>query len=104
LQVLREGVIPFLGRHLFKCRRTAVQIKSDPLFKFTGLRNPVGFGQAFGKTGQKPGFSAKSKEAVPKTEVLEQPQIPLKNRLARQATGWSNSLPVPSKRTKAPCL
>jgi hypothetical protein len=30
--------------------------------------------QALGKTGQKPGFSIKSKEAVPKTEVLEQPQ------------------------------
>jgi hypothetical protein len=25
--------------------------------------NPVGFGQALGKTGQKPGFSAKSKKA-----------------------------------------
>jgi hypothetical protein len=25
--------------------------------------------QALGKTGQKPGFSIKSKEAVPKTEV-----------------------------------
>jgi hypothetical protein len=34
---------------------------------------PVGFGQALGKTGQKPGFSVKSREAVPKTEVLEQP-------------------------------
>jgi hypothetical protein len=30
--------------------------------------------QALGKTGQKPVFSSKSKEAVPKTEVLEQPQ------------------------------
>jgi hypothetical protein len=30
--------------------------------------------QALGKIGQKPGFSTKSKEAVPKTEVLEQPQ------------------------------
>jgi hypothetical protein len=29
--------------------------------------------QALGKTGQ--GFSPKSKEAVPKTEVLEQPQL-----------------------------
>jgi hypothetical protein len=28
--------------------------------------------QAFGKTGQKPSFSVKSKEAVPKSEVLEQ--------------------------------
>jgi hypothetical protein len=27
--------------------------------------------QAFRKTGQKPGFSIKSKEAVPKAEVLE---------------------------------
>ncbi|MDR2759115.1 MAG: hypothetical protein LBB78_07030 [Spirochaetaceae bacterium] len=31
--------------------------------------------QAPGKTGQNPGFSIKSKEAVPKTEVLEQPQL-----------------------------
>jgi hypothetical protein len=36
------------------------------------VQNPVGFGQALGKTGQKPGFSVKSKEAVPKIEVLEQ--------------------------------
>jgi hypothetical protein len=34
-------------------------------------QNPVGFEQTSGKTGQKPGFSVKSKEAVPKTEVLE---------------------------------
>jgi hypothetical protein len=39
------------------------------------FQNPVGFGQAPGKTGQEPGFSAKSKEAVPRTEVLEQPQL-----------------------------
>jgi hypothetical protein len=39
------------------------------------FQNPVGFGQALGKTGQKPGFSVKSKEAVPKPEVLEQPQV-----------------------------
>jgi hypothetical protein len=39
------------------------------------FQNPVSFGQALGKTGQKPGFSPKSKEAVPKTEVLEQPQM-----------------------------
>jgi tetratricopeptide (TPR) repeat protein len=39
------------------------------------FQNPVGFGQALGKTGQKPGFPPKSKEAVPKTEVLEQPQL-----------------------------
>jgi hypothetical protein len=31
--------------------------------------------QALGKTGQKPGFSIKSKKAVPKTEVLEQPHL-----------------------------
>jgi tetrapyrrole methylase family protein/MazG family protein len=43
------------------------------------LQNPVGFGQALGKTGQKPGFSPESKEAVPKTEVLEQPHV-TKNR------------------------
>jgi hypothetical protein len=39
------------------------------------FQNPVGFEQAPGKTGQNPGFSVKSKEAVPKTEVLEQPQL-----------------------------
>jgi hypothetical protein len=31
--------------------------------------------QALGKTGQKPGFSSKSKETVPKAEVLEQPHM-----------------------------
>jgi hypothetical protein len=43
------------------------------------FQNPVGFGQALGKTGQKPGFFPKSKEAVPKTEVLEQPQLAINN-------------------------
>jgi hypothetical protein len=38
------------------------------------FQNPVGFEQAPGKTGQKTYFSLKSKEAVPKAEVLEQPQ------------------------------
>jgi hypothetical protein len=39
------------------------------------FQNPVGFEQAPEKTGQKPGFSIKSKEAVPKTEVLERPLV-----------------------------
>jgi hypothetical protein len=39
------------------------------------LQNPVGFEQAPGKTGQRPGFSVNSKEAVPKTEFLEQPHL-----------------------------
>jgi hypothetical protein len=39
------------------------------------FQNPVGFEQVPGKTGQRPDFSAKSKEAVPKTEVLEPPQL-----------------------------
>jgi hypothetical protein len=39
------------------------------------FQNSVSFGQALGKTGQKSGFSLKSKEAVPKTEVLEQPLL-----------------------------
>jgi hypothetical protein len=39
------------------------------------FQNSVSFGQALGKTGQKPGFSPKSKEAVPKTEILEQPRL-----------------------------
>jgi hypothetical protein len=43
------------------------------------FQNSVSFGQALGKTGQKPGFSAKSKEAVPKAEVLEQPRILIQN-------------------------
>jgi hypothetical protein len=34
--------------------------------------------QALGKTGQRPRFFLKSKEAVPKTEVLEQPHLILK--------------------------
>jgi hypothetical protein len=32
---------------------------------------PGWFGQVLGKIGQKPGFFTKSKETVPKTEVLE---------------------------------
>jgi hypothetical protein len=39
------------------------------------FQNPVGFEQALGKTGQEPGFSVKSKETVPKAEVLEQPHL-----------------------------
>jgi hypothetical protein len=38
LQVLQEGIIPVLERQLFKCCRTYVQIISDSLFKFAGLR------------------------------------------------------------------
>jgi hypothetical protein len=38
-------------------------------------QNPVSFGQALRKTGQRPGFSLKSKETVPKTEILEQPPL-----------------------------
>jgi hypothetical protein len=38
------------------------------------FQNPVGFEQAHGKTGRKPGFSPKFKVAVPKAEGLEQPQ------------------------------
>jgi hypothetical protein len=39
------------------------------------FQNSVSFEQALGKIGLKPAFSLKSKEAVPKTEVLEQPQL-----------------------------
>jgi hypothetical protein len=39
------------------------------------FQNQVGFEQAPGKTGQKPGFSVNSRESVPKTEILEQPRI-----------------------------
>jgi ATP-dependent RNA helicase RhlB len=50
----------------------AAEKKSGILSLF---QNPVGFGQALGKTGQKPGGSIKSKGAVPKTEVLKQPLL-----------------------------
>ncbi|MDR2160379.1 MAG: hypothetical protein LBP23_09980 [Treponema sp.] len=50
----------------------------NPLSLF---QNPVGFEQAPGKTGQKPGFSVKSKETVPKTEVLEQPPLTKKENI-----------------------
>jgi hypothetical protein len=39
------------------------------------FQNPVGFGTTSWKNRSKPGFSPKSMEAVPKPEVLEQPQI-----------------------------
>ncbi|MDR0597486.1 MAG: hypothetical protein LBG14_03150, partial [Treponema sp.] len=37
------------------------------------FQNPVGFEPGSWKNRQKPDFSTKFKEAVPKTEVLEQP-------------------------------
>jgi hypothetical protein len=39
------------------------------------FQNPVVFPQALGKSDHRPAFSLKSKVAVPKTEVLEQPPI-----------------------------
>jgi hypothetical protein len=39
------------------------------------FQNPVGFEPGSSKNRQKPGFSTKFTEAVPKTEVLEQPQL-----------------------------
>jgi len=39
------------------------------------FQNSVSFENGFGKTGQKPSFSFKSKDAFPKTEVLEKPLI-----------------------------
>jgi hypothetical protein len=39
------------------------------------FQNPVGFEPGSWKNRQKPGFSTQFKEAVPKTEVLEQPQL-----------------------------
>ena len=39
------------------------------------FQNSVSFGTSFGKIGFLADFSFKSKVAVPKTEVLEQPQI-----------------------------
>jgi hypothetical protein len=39
------------------------------------FQNPVGFETTSWKSGQMPAFPCKSKVAVPKTEVLEQPRI-----------------------------
>jgi hypothetical protein len=39
------------------------------------FQNSVSFGTGFRKSGLKPAFSIKFKIAVPKPEVLEQPQI-----------------------------
>jgi hypothetical protein len=39
------------------------------------FQNPVGFGTTSWKSGQMPAFPLKSNVAVPKTEVLEQPQL-----------------------------
>jgi hypothetical protein len=44
------------------------------------FQNPVGFETGFRKSGLKPVFSFKSKEAVPKAEVLEQPHFTVKRR------------------------
>jgi hypothetical protein len=52
-------------------------------FSLSLFQNPVGFEQAPGKPGQKPGFSVKSKEAVPITEALEQPPLTLLYRNTR---------------------
>jgi hypothetical protein len=62
------------SKNLFDFFDLAVKILPK-LGSLSLLQNPVGFGQALGKTGQKPGFSTKFKEAVPKTEVLEQPRF-----------------------------
>jgi hypothetical protein len=39
------------------------------------FQHPVGFETTSWKSGQMPAFPCKSKVAVPKTEVLEQPQL-----------------------------
>jgi len=39
------------------------------------FQNSVSFGRSFRKTGFRAGFSFKSKEAFPTTEVLEKPQL-----------------------------
>jgi hypothetical protein len=41
------------------------------------FQNPAGFEPGSWKNRQKPGFSTKFTETVPKTEVLEQPQLSL---------------------------
>jgi hypothetical protein len=38
-------------------------------------QNPVSFGKGYGESGLKPIFSAKSKVAFPKTEVLGKPLL-----------------------------
>jgi hypothetical protein len=69
----------FLGFLLFGMLLYAFTLPGSPPLQIRRqmslFQNSVSFGQALGKTGQEPGFSIKSKEAVPKTEVLEQPQI-----------------------------
>jgi hypothetical protein len=43
------------------------------LFQNANLRFDIGFGTSLSKNRSKPGFSIKSREAVPKAEVLERP-------------------------------
>jgi hypothetical protein len=44
------------------------------MLKASLSQNPVGFGKGFGKSGQRPVFSVKSKVAFPKAEILGKPQ------------------------------
>jgi len=46
------------------------------------FQNSVSFGKGSGKTVQKDSFSVKSKEDFPKTEVLENPQIIIADKIA----------------------
>jgi hypothetical protein len=46
-------------------------------FDLSLFQNPVGFEPGSRENRQKPGFPTKFKEAVPKTEVLEQPHLPV---------------------------
>jgi hypothetical protein len=57
-------------------------VSSPSLFcQLSLFQNPVGFEPGSWKNRQKPGFSTKFKETVPKTEFLEQPQFPYQSGL-----------------------
>jgi hypothetical protein len=56
------------------------------------FQNPVGFETTAWKSGQMPAFPCKSKVAVPKTEVLEQPQIISPNPGKTALTWYGNIL------------
>jgi Uma2 family endonuclease len=58
---------------------------SNTAIEMSLFQNSVSFGTSSRKNRAKPGFSTKTKEAVPKTEVLEQPLIIRKFDLYRRA-------------------
>jgi hypothetical protein len=72
--VVRRHLDGLFNNHSPSLPEDFAAVKRPHCLSNLGLfQNPVGFGQALGKIGQRPGFSAKFREAVPKTEVLKQP-------------------------------